>query len=55
MLNGQAIPADAPRIESYDLADGLEVFICPFFGVGQMTSLDANVLVEKGKDQDIRF
>jgi hypothetical protein len=55
VLNGQVVPNDQSRIEQYDLADGRHVFICPFFGVGQMSTPDAQDLVDKLRDRGVRL
>jgi hypothetical protein len=43
------------RIETYDLADGRHVFICPFFGVRQLSTGDAEDLVKKLRERGMRL
>lgn len=55
MLGDQPAPANEPRIEAYDPADGPPVFICPFLGVGQMRTEDAELLVKMLVDRGVKL
>lgn len=53
ILDGQLGALSNVRVEGHERSDGTPVFICPFLGVGQMTTGDAELLAKMLHDRSV--